>query len=114
MLVRDSAVESIALDLIKTGHWELEDSNSHGFKKHQATHDLKEAYPTVACDTEIDLQRIDITHDSEYRYLTLWPEKLYHINVDECPTVEVPDVYPWHTTLIEEKWHPAVDRESGW
>ncbi|KAF2276104.1 uncharacterized protein EI97DRAFT_473985 [Westerdykella ornata] len=33
--------------------------------------------------------------------------------MDECPPVEVPDVYPWPSILVEENWHPAIHREDG-
>lgn len=60
------------------------------------------------------LQKTKVEHESEYQYLSLWSETTYRISVDDCPIVEVPDVYPWHHILVEEKWHPALDRENGW
>jgi hypothetical protein len=105
MLVRNNALESIALDLDKTGHWEFHDPGPHT---------PWESFPPTKRDADLLLRRTDVEQNSEYQFLSLWSETAYRITVDECPTVEVPDVYPWQYILVKEKWHPAVDRENGW
>jgi hypothetical protein len=104
ILIRDSALSSIASDLVKTGHWEAHDPG---------TPPPWEVCPPTEHDADFVLRRMDITHDSEYHYLSLWTETTYHISVDDCPTVEVPDVYPWHHMLVEENWYPAINRDDG-
>ena len=70
--------------------------------------------PSVECAADLVLRRTEIQHESEYQYLNLWSENIYRISVDTCPVVEVPDLYLWRSILIEETWHPAIDREDGW
>ena len=105
MLVLNDEVKSIAADLVKTGHWDFFDPGPH---------DPVKIPPLTECDADLVLQRTNIEQESGYEYLSLWSETTYHIKVDECPTVEVPDTYPWQNILVEEKWHPALDREDEW
>ncbi len=104
MLIKNTVLESIAADLVKSGHWEY----------YEAKPDPLESWsPDSACDADCVLRRTDKQNENEISALILWSETTYHINLDDCPTVEVPDVYPWQTMLIEEKWHPAIDRTDG-
>lgn len=89
LLIRNKAVESIALDLVKTGRWKLCDP------------DADPCPPQLGWD--IVLETKDDGYENESQYLTLWLEKTYHIIVDECPTIEVPDFYAWQEMLIEER-----------
>lgn len=105
LLVRKSALESVASNLVETGHWEF----------HNPGPQIPgEPFPSVECDADLVLRRTEIKHESEYQYLNLWSETMYRISVDNCSVVEVLDVYPWHHILVEEKWHPDIDREDGW
>jgi hypothetical protein len=105
ILIRNSVLVNVASNLVETGHWRFHDPGPY-------THLDPDAY--TECEADLVLQRIDMRDDKEYQYLCLWSETTYHISVDDCPLVEVPDVYPWHGILVEEKWHPAIDRENGW
>lgn len=105
LIVRDSALESIASKIVETGNWEFHNPGPHIPGK---------PIPSVECDADRVLRRTEIKHGSEYQYLNLWSEIVYRINVDTCPVVEVPDVYPWHHVLVEAKWHPAIEREDEW
>ncbi|KAF2265041.1 hypothetical protein CC78DRAFT_579722 [Lojkania enalia] len=105
MLVRNDALKSITSNLVKTGH-----RNFHG----PGPQTRWEPIPSTECDADLVLRRTDVEHESEYHYLSLWSETTYRIIVNEFPTVEVPDVYPWQHVLVEEKWHPAIHREDGW
>jgi hypothetical protein len=62
MLVRDSALNSIASDLVCTGHWEPFNPGPH-------THG--EAYPPTERDADFVLRRTGIIDESEYHYLSL-------------------------------------------
>ncbi|KAF1358126.1 hypothetical protein EJ07DRAFT_157130 [Lizonia empirigonia] len=105
LLVRNSALESVASNLVETGHWEF----------HNPDPEIPgNVFPSLKCDADLVLRRIETKHESEYQHLSLWSETTYHVSVDDCPFVEVPDVYPWHHILVEEKWHPAVSRKDGW
>ncbi|KAF2454309.1 hypothetical protein BDY21DRAFT_353607 [Lineolata rhizophorae] len=75
-----------------------------------------------SCDSQIGgidfnadfvLQKVDV-QESEYELLRIWREESYRISVDQCSTVEVPDVYSWNCFLVEEIYHPAIDRLDGW
>jgi hypothetical protein len=105
MLIRDSALSSIASYLVKTAHWEAHDPDAPP---------PWEICPPTERDADFVLRRIDIIHDSEYHSLSLWTETTCHISVDDRPTVEVPVVYPWQQILVEEQWHPAINRDDGW
>ncbi|KAH7555232.1 hypothetical protein BM1_06855 [Bipolaris maydis] len=107
ILVRDSALKSVASDLVETGHWEV----------HQPSPPMpREPFPCSDRESDADfvLRRIDAEDESEYRHLILWSESTYHVSVDDCPLIEVPDVYPWNHVLIEERWHPAIGQENRW
>lgn len=107
LLVRDGALKSVASSLVKTTHWEIVDSVP---KTHQ------ERFPCIDWqpDADIVLEATETGGESGYEYLALWSETTYRMQVDNCPLVEVPDVYAWNHVLIEEKWHPAIDRTDGW
>jgi hypothetical protein len=78
LLTKDSALQSIGTALIQSGHWKDARLNEQS--------DLDE-------QSGLDEQRTKIEDDNEYAYLCLWSDTTYHINVDECPFVEVPDFY---------------------
>jgi hypothetical protein len=105
LLVRNSALESIASNLVETGHWEVHTPGPE---------ELVPTSPLDKTDADLVLRRTEIKHQSEYQYLSLWSETTYRITVDSCPVVEVPNIYPWYKILIEEKWHPAIDRGGWW
>jgi hypothetical protein len=115
LLTKDSALQSIGTALIQSGHWKDARLNEQSDLDEQS--DLNEQSDLdelPESEADIFLQRTNIEDDNEYAYLCLWSETTYHINVDECSFVEVPDFYPWYKVLIEEKWHPAIGREDGW
>jgi hypothetical protein len=105
ILIRNNDMDTIASDLVATGQWEVnkpEPEASHG-------HD-----PIDKCDSDLVLRRLQIGNDNEFAYLALWSEESYHINVHECATIKIPDVYSWQPILVEESWHPAMHRDNGW
>ncbi|KAH6616793.1 hypothetical protein C7974DRAFT_442602 [Boeremia exigua] len=103
LLIKNSGLQSIGKALIQSGHWKKANP-----KEQLGLHEVPES------EADIFLQRTKVEDENEYEYLCLWSETTYHINVDTCPFVEVPDFYPWFVVLIEEKWHPAIGREDGW
>jgi hypothetical protein len=94
LLVRNSTLKSIAWYLVEIGHWEPYDPGSHTSGK---------PLPSVDCDADLVLQRTDAERGNKYQHLALWSETVYHISMDSCPVIEVPDFYPWHYILVEEK-----------
>lgn len=109
LLIKDSALQSISTALVQSGHWlRTSPPSQPSLSVHDELRKLKYA--------DFSLERTKIEDENEYAYLCLWSESTYHINVDECPFIEVPDFYPWYNVLIEEKWHPCLgtDREDGW
>jgi hypothetical protein len=104
-LIRNSALESIASSLVRTGHWEV-----HEIGLDATVHPL----PPDNNTTDLVLRRTEKQDRDEIQYLSLWSETTYRISVDCCPLVEVPDFYPWHPILVEEKWHPAIDQGGWW
>ncbi|KAF2189856.1 hypothetical protein K469DRAFT_723733 [Zopfia rhizophila CBS 207.26] len=107
MVLRNNELDAIAADLVKTGHWTVHHEGPKSFPTGP--------YANLNYDVDVVLERTDVEHGSnEYRCLRLWYEKTYRINVDQCLTVEVPDVYPWVTILFEEKYHLAIYRDDGW
>jgi hypothetical protein len=105
ILIRDSALKAIASDLLATGRWENNSPDPNAAYGHDAI---------SKCDADLVLERLHIESENEFCYLALWSETAYHINIDECATLEVPDVYSWQPILVEESWHPAMHRDNGW
>jgi len=109
LLIKDSALQSISTALVQSGHWRRTSPPSQSsLSVHDEPPELKYA--------DFSLERTKIKDENEYAYLCLWSESTYHINVDDCPFIEVPNLYPWYNVLIEEKWHPCLgtNREDGW
>jgi hypothetical protein len=107
LLIRNNELEKIASSLVETGQWVFHDTDAQN-DKHSSPLNSEE------CWGDVVLRRLGPHQEIEYHHLNLWSEITYHMNVEDCPVVEVPDVYPWHHLLVEESWHPAVGREDGW
>lgn len=105
ILIRDTSLDNIDAALVSTGHWTIHDPHTDD----DADHHLCPEY-----DADLVLLRHTVSSDDEFHLLCLWTESTYCINVDDCETVEVPDVYPWQSMLIESSWHPALHRDDGW
>lgn len=109
MLVRDYQLQSMAADLIKTGRWE---------RINEGPFPYSDTHPDSENDADVVLRKTTVEHDPDYvdfelNLLCLWSEATYRINVDDCPTIEVPDFYTLNHVLIEEDWHPAAQRTDG-
>jgi hypothetical protein len=109
LLIKDSALQSIGAALVQSGHWRRASPPS---QSSLGVHDE----PSELKDSDFELELTKIEDENEYAHLCLWSGSTYHINLDDCPFIEVPDFYPWYKCLIEEKWHPCLgtDREDGW
>ena len=94
LLIKDSALQSIGAALVQSGHWR------RASPLQPDPGDYRESELKYA---DCPLERTNIEDENEYAYLCLWSESTYHIKGDDCPLIEVPDFYPWHTILIEEK-----------
>jgi hypothetical protein len=105
ILIRHHMLKAIALDLLATGRWQVNERDSEGSFGNDAV---------AKCDADIVLRRTHIEDNNEFPYLALWSEITYHMDVDRCAAIEVPDVYCWQPILVEESWHPAMNRPNGW
>ncbi|KAF2442007.1 hypothetical protein P171DRAFT_327385, partial [Karstenula rhodostoma CBS 690.94] len=108
MLIRDYQLESIAAKLVETNRWERIDLGLSP---------VSYTVPHSANDAEVILRKTTVDHDSMYtgfelNMLCLWSEATYRIQVDDCPTIEVPDFHCANNVLMEEKWHPATERTN--
>jgi hypothetical protein len=122
IVLRNDQLKTIVIDIINTGLWSPFDA--------AAEREIFEAYPSNkkerkeetyarqmllnhCCDADAVLQRTN-PQDARFEYLRIWSEDTYHIKVDQCPVIEVPDIYPWNCCLVEEELHPAARRDDGW
>ena len=105
ILIRHNTLKAVASDLLATSRWTLNE---------QDPEDIWGNDPVSNCDADIVLRQTSIENEDEIRYLALWSDTAYHVDIDSCITIEVPDVYCWQPILVEETWHPALHRENGW
>ncbi|KAL1801748.1 hypothetical protein ACET3X_002090 [Alternaria dauci] len=109
IVIRNDVLDTIASDLLATRKWKLWTKNPEAEEDAVDTH-----APISKCDADIVFRRVHIENANEFAYLALWSEDSYHITVDECASIQVPDVYSWSPILVEDSWHPALHRDNGW
>jgi hypothetical protein len=108
IVIRNDALSAITLDLLATGEWEgIHESKAEASAR-------QDDDPVSKCGADVVFRRVHIENGNEFEWLALWSENSYHINVDECASIQVPDVYSWSPVLVEDGWHPAMHRDNGW
>jgi hypothetical protein len=122
MVIRNDQLKAVAADLIETGHWTLYDFGMETGMENGRPYALYEPHifrhnerflRLTNDDTHVLLKRVN-QQGMEFKYLQLWSKDKYSINVAECPLIEVPDIYAWHSFLIKEAYHPEMNRTDGW
>lgn len=115
IVVRNHQLIEVVHDLIQTGHWVVFDAQAAPQENHclEKFGSNDQRFLNHCCEADAVLERVD-QHIDTFARLRLWSEDSYRIRVDECPLVEVPDLYAWNTFLVEEKYHPASNRTDGW
>ncbi|OAL53586.1 hypothetical protein IQ07DRAFT_608935 [Pyrenochaeta sp. DS3sAY3a] len=115
VLLRNGQLHSITSDLVRTGHWEKCDVQELERLLENDETDLipKDLELALLGEADVVLER---THHDRHQiyYMRFWSEETYRIKIDSCSLVEVPDVYAWNSYLMEEEYHPAIDRTDGW
>jgi hypothetical protein len=106
VLLRNGQLHSITSDIVRTGHWK--DVDAQDLQKLPMNIELGQIH-----EADIVLER---THHEmlQIYYIRFWSEETYRINIDSSRLIEVPDVYAWRPYLIEEEYHPAINRKDGW
>jgi hypothetical protein len=122
IVFRNNQLKAIIVDTVNTGHWSLFDAAaerkifeaylSNKKERRDETY-ARQMLLNHCCDADAVLQRTNL-QDARFEYLRIWSEDTYHIKVDQCPVIEVPDIYPWNCYLVEEELHPAARRDDGW
>ncbi|OBT56947.1 hypothetical protein VE04_03193 [Pseudogymnoascus sp. 24MN13] len=119
LVLRTSQFPAIVTSLVETGFWTIFDGvkTLEVFKSDAAWQDLENIEERMLieylCDADTVLKWEGI-EGIGFSYMRLWTEEAYHINIDACPLVEVPELYPWNPFLVEEEFHPALRRDDGW
>lgn len=113
IVVRNHQLTDIVHDLIQTGHWVAFDTQAARQEMESTDSHHHQRYLNHCFEADAVLDRVD-QHDNAFARLRLWSEHSYHIGVDECPLVEVPNLYAWNPFLVEEIYHPASNRNDGW
>lgn len=102
VLIRSSYHDSILKDLLALGDWEITQCRQFG-----AAEDLAEGETLVteclAGEGETLLKNVGVS--IPWPYMRLFPEELFFLSIDG-PVIEVPELWPWNTTLVEIKYHP--------
>jgi hypothetical protein len=119
IVLRNDQLDVIVTDLIKTGHWILFDPHrerqileSDSFRPRSELHE-HEMLLKYLCDADTVLRQVDL-EGLRFEYLRIWSEETYQIKVDDCSFVEVPELHPWSPFLVENEFHPAIQRKDGW
>lgn len=115
IVLRIHQLGSIVADLVKTGHWTPFDVH-----KELANYapDMLECFISKGRDlmgfgeADVVLEQVDIA-GLGFIYLRIWSEDTYHIKIDGCTLVEVPELFTWNKVLTEKKYHPAIKRADG-
>ncbi|KFZ08654.1 hypothetical protein V501_05858 [Pseudogymnoascus sp. VKM F-4519 (FW-2642)] len=119
LVLRTSQLPAIVTSLVETGLWTIFDGvkTLEVFKSDAAWQDLENIEGRLLleylCDADTVLKWEGI-EGIGFSYMRLWTEEAYHINVDACPLVEVPELYPWNPFLVEKQFHPALRPDDGW
>jgi len=93
IFIRNNTLKTVALDLLATERWEVNERDPE---------DIFGNDPVSNCDADIVLRKTSTENEDEIRYLALWSDTAYHMDIDSCITTEVPDVYCWQPILVEE------------
>jgi hypothetical protein len=117
MVFRTNQIKEIAVDLVKTGHWEVFDAVMEREKFEGSNYDPLTHGDMVlfALCSEADtvLKNVDL-ENLGFSYLRLWSEKTYMFSIDASSLVRVPGLFAKNSCLVEEEHHPASQRQDGW
>ena len=83
ILIRQNTLKAVASDLLATERWEINERDPE---------DIFGNDPVMNCDADIVLRQTSTENEDEFRYLALWSDTAYHLDIDSCITIEVPDV----------------------
>jgi len=84
ILIRHNTLKAVASDLLATERWEINERDPE---------DVFGNDPVSNCDADIVLRQTSTENEDEFLYLALWSDTAYHLDIDSCITIEVPDVY---------------------
>jgi len=83
ILIRHNTLNAVACDLLAMERWEINERDPE---------DIWGNDPATKCDADIVLRQTYTENEDEFRYLALWSDTAYHLDIDSCITIEVPDV----------------------
>lgn len=116
LVIRKNQMNSIVAGLIETSHW-----TTFNCRKELEIFESDPKWPLsknggyrmlllYLCDADVGLQNVDL-EGFRFDYMRVWSDETYHIDIDRCPFVEVPELHPWNTFLVEKEFDPALQRE---
>jgi hypothetical protein len=121
MVIRHDQLKAVAADLIETGHWTLydfgmetgmENGRPYALYEPQIFRHNERFLRLTNDDTHVLLKRVN-QQGMEFKYLQLWSKDKYSINVAECPLIEVPDIYAWHS-FPDKRGLPSSNEPHRW
>ncbi|KFY92616.1 hypothetical protein V500_04127 [Pseudogymnoascus sp. VKM F-4518 (FW-2643)] len=120
IVLRKSQVTPIVIDLVETGYWTLVDCHTEYSQilESDANWTVPEDGEPVAflrylCEADIVLEWVGVEAIG-FDYMAVWTDETFHIDVDDCKLVEVPELHAWSPFLVEKEFHPALRRDDGW
>ncbi|OBT77207.1 hypothetical protein VF21_04026 [Pseudogymnoascus sp. 05NY08] len=120
IVLRKSQVPSIVTDLVETGYWTTVDCHTEYGQILESEADWKVTedgqhvkFLRYLSEADIVLKWIGIEAIG-FGYMAIWTDETFHIDVDDCELVEVPELHAWSPFLVEKEFHPSLHREDDW
>lgn len=120
IVLRKSQAPCIVTDLFETGYRTKVDCHTEYGHILESEADCKVTedgehvkFLRYLCEADMVLKWIGI-EGIGFSYMAIWTDETFHIDVDKCVLVEVPELHPWSPFLVEKEFHPALRRDDGW
>lgn len=101
VLMQTSKMHTIVQELVVSGEWILSANPYTGQKYGDGTHDNT----TALDDIWLRTCRDNLSGFIGCEYLRFWPEDLYKLSVTTCRKIEVPDIIPRMSVILEEEYY---------
>ncbi|OBT89770.1 hypothetical protein VE02_01374 [Pseudogymnoascus sp. 03VT05] len=120
IVLRKSQVPSIATDLVETGYWAIVNCHTEFGQTLESDADWTVSgdgehvgFLRYLCEADMVLRWVG-AEAIGFDYMAVWTDDSFHINVDDCELVEVPELHAWSPFLVEKEFHSSLHRDDGW
>lgn len=120
IVLRKPQVLYIVADLVKTGYWATVDCHTEFSQILDSEADRAlfrdgehVGFCRYLCEADTVLRWVGVEAIG-FEFVTIWTDETFHINVDNCELVEVPELHAWSPFLVEKQFHPSLHRDDGW